>query len=349
MKLRLPPLVPRRAIAIRVLRPVDIPQPHLPVDLPLQHIVFQPVALLHRQSCEAGFQPAEHVVVLIAIGDGCQDPCQQTEHRLFQDIAAAAEVGRNSVALKDGLDDPLIVLHVPGGNCDVPEPAFSRCHQPQDVRRRLLHLGKGVVRLPQPDGLTVPVKRNRFSKTILLQIVQWGGPLPAQRFQLYRAAGALRQTAQLSYCLPGCLKDFFPALRLSQQCHSDRASLPHQDFNDPPLLSREICKAIEIEVLPLCIAGRFQLVAQLAHPVPGIKTGAIQPHLIGTVNQAEVRQLVPSSQLLCGFVKGLRRDLITPQLIKEIQQLLQEGGFLGGPTIYGQAGYNIQQRFLQVQ
>ena len=37
----LPQLIPRRTVAVRVFRPVHVPQPHLAMDLPFQDIVFQ--------------------------------------------------------------------------------------------------------------------------------------------------------------------------------------------------------------------------------------------------------------------------------------------------------------------
>ena len=37
------------AVAVGILRPIHVPQPHLAVDIPLEHIVFQQVALLGRQ------------------------------------------------------------------------------------------------------------------------------------------------------------------------------------------------------------------------------------------------------------------------------------------------------------
>ena len=81
---------PGGSVAVRVFRPVYVPQPHAAVDLPLEDVVLQLVALLWGQARKAGFQPAEHVVVLIAPADGGQDPGEEAEGRLFQDVAAAA-------------------------------------------------------------------------------------------------------------------------------------------------------------------------------------------------------------------------------------------------------------------
>ena len=53
--------------------------------------------------------------------------------------------------------------------------------------------------------------------------------------------------------------------------------------------------------------------------------------------------------LLRLLVKQLRRHLVTAQFIKQIQQLLQKGGFLGRTAVHLQFRRYFQQGFLQRQ
>ena len=73
--------------------------------------------------------------------------------------------------------------------------------------------------------------------------------------------------------------------------------------------------------------------------------------LVGPVQQAQVPELVPGgpADLQGLLIQDLRRDLIAAKLVKEIQQLLQKGGLLGGTAIDRQLRGRLQQRFLQRQ
>ncbi|CDC67993.1 unknown [Oscillibacter sp. CAG:155] len=93
------------------------------------------------------------------------------------------------------------------------------------------------------------------------------------------------------------------------------------------------------------------MVAQLAHPVPGIQAGPVQPGLIGAVEQTQVQQLVPGGPLHfpCSGVQHLGGDFITVQLVDQIQQLLQKGRLLRGATVYRQHGRDLREGLLQRQ
>ena len=54
---------PLRAIAVRVRRPRRLARPHRAADLPLERVVFQDVALVHRQPRKPRLETAEHVLV----------------------------------------------------------------------------------------------------------------------------------------------------------------------------------------------------------------------------------------------------------------------------------------------
>ena len=188
-------LGPGRAVAIGIFRPGHVPQPHGAVDLPLEHVVFQQVALFRRDSRQARFQPAEHILIFVSIADGGEHSGEEAQHRLFQNVAAAAEVEGNPVALKYRFNDPGVLLQIPGSHSDVPAAARSRRQQAADLRRGLLHLGKDVVRLPDPDAVRRSVIGNAFAEKVPLQMAQSGNVLPAQRLHPHGLSRLLRQAA----------------------------------------------------------------------------------------------------------------------------------------------------------
>ena len=166
----LPPVVPRRAVAVRVFRPVLVTKPRLAVNIPFQNIVFQQVTFFRRQARQTGFQPAEHVLVLVAVGDGGQHTGQQAQHRLFQNVAAAAEIHRDPVPLKHCFDGPGVLRHIPGRHGDVPAATLPRCQQAADVGSGLLHLGIDSGGLPEPDGGAVALIGQILPEEMALQM-----------------------------------------------------------------------------------------------------------------------------------------------------------------------------------
>ena len=99
------------------------------------------------------------------------------------------------------------------------------------------------------------------------------------------------------------------------------------------------------------VAGGLQRLAELGHPVPGVKAGAVQPGLIGPVQQAQVQQLVPAGPLdLPGLaVQQLRGHVVAAQLVEEVQQLLEEGRLPGGAAVDLQQRRHLHQGLLQGQ
>ena len=317
-------LIPRCAITVRIVGPVHIPEPHLPVDLPGENVVFQLIALLRHQARQAGLQPTEHVLVLQAVFQSGEDAGDEAPHGLFQHTAPAAQIGGDAVPLEYRLNGALVVGHVPGGHGDIPVAALPRRYQAADVRCRLLHLGKSGVRLPDTDGGAVSLVGLPLSEEVMLQISQGGVVGAGERPDLPWAARLVRQPRQL---VPGAerdLKHLLRAVRLPQQRDSDRPSLPQDALQHLPLLGVEVREAVHKHVLAESVAGGLQRLAELGHPVPGIKAGAVQPGLIGAVQQAQVQQLVPGGALdFPGLaLQQLWGHVVAAQLVEEVQQLL---------------------------
>ena len=135
-------------VAVRVGGPRGIPQPHGPVDLPLEHIVLKEVALPVTESRQPRLEAAEHVLVLKAPGHRLQRSSHQCHQRLLQKVTAPAEVHRHLVAAEDVLHRRLVVLEVAHRHADIPvaKPLLRR--QTADLRRGILHLaveGGGLV------------------------------------------------------------------------------------------------------------------------------------------------------------------------------------------------------------
>ena len=321
------------------------------MDLPGEDVVFQQVALLRCQSRQAGLEPAEHILVLKAVLQGGEDAGDQAPHGLFQHIAAAAQVGGDLIPLEHRLDDALVVRHVPGGHGDVPVAALPRRHQPPDVRRRLLHLGEGGVRLPDADGAAVPRVGLPLAEEAPLQMAQGGAVGPGQDLDLPGAARPVRQPGQLVPGPEGDLEHLLGAVRLPQQRDGDGPGLPQDRLQHLPLLGVEIGEAVQEHVLAEDVAGVPQRLAELGHPVPGVKAGAVQPGLVGPVQQAQVQQLVPAGPLdLPGLaLQQLRGHVVAPQLVEEVQQLLEKGRLLGGAAVDLQLRCHLSQGLLQCQ
>ena len=149
-----------------------------------------------------------------------------------------------------------------------------------------------------------------------------GGVVPAfQYLDLHGAPLLLSHAAQLSQSLERCFKNLLPAVRLSQQRHGNRAGLPQQNCQDPPLLCVEVGKAVDENVLTAGVSGDLQTVTQLGHSVPGVQTGPPQAGLVSAVQQTQVEELVMGRprDILGLSVQIIRRDFIAPQLVKQVQ------------------------------
>ena len=340
---------PGGPVAVGIFHPVHVPQPHAAVDLPLEDVVFQLVALLRLKARQAGFQPAEHIIVFISPPRRGQDPGEKAEDRLFQNVAAAAEVGGNLPALKHRLDDGLVGFHIAGGHRDVPAAAFSIRQKAADGGGGLLHLGEDGIRLEEADLGGIPVIGIGRAEEMTLQMAQ-GGAVPAgQRFDVHRLPLPLRQAAEALEGAEGRVENLLPAVRLAQKGDGEGMGLAEEDGKAAAFLGGEVGETVDINILARGVAGGFQAVAELGHIVPRVQAGAEEAGLIGGVEKAQVPELVvrgPGNGLGL-LVKGLGRDLVAPQLVKEGQELAEEGGLPGGAAVNRQLRENLQQGFFQ--
>ena len=113
----------------------------------------------------------------------------------------------------------------------------------------------------------------------------------------------------------------------------------------------EIGKTIQKHILACRIAGFFQIVTQLGHSVPGIKTGPMQPRFIGTVQQRKVMYFLPCGAfyLRRRFCQTGRRYFVNAQFIEQIQHLLQKRCLSGWALVYRQFRCYFAQSLLQRQ
>ncbi len=277
---------PGGPVAVGILHPIHIPKPHTAVDLPLEDVVFKPVAFLRAQARKAGLQPAKHIVVLIAAAGGVQDPGEKAEGRFFQDVAAAAEIGGDLVALEDRLNGGLVVLNVPGGHRNVPAAARSLRQKAADGGGGLLHLGEKSVGLEEPDLGNVPFIGGGAAKKVTLQMAQGRDVLAFEHLHFHSRPLPLRQTAKAVQGAKGRLEYLLPAVGLPQEGDGERVGLPEKDGEAPALLGREVGEAVHINILAPGVARRLQTVAKPGHPVSGVQTGTEKPGLIGGVQKA---------------------------------------------------------------
>ena len=172
------PLLPLRGhllpVSVGVCRPLRVPQPHIPPDAPQDHIVLQQVAFLRRDARHPRLEIAEHILPPEAAGNGIHRPQQHGQGRLCQNIAAAADIRRDAIPLKNALDDRAVYLHAPGGNGNVPPAAGPGGHQLPDLRRRPFHLAVYRAALPQRHLLpaVVPLIGHILPQQVLLQMGQ---------------------------------------------------------------------------------------------------------------------------------------------------------------------------------
>ena len=93
------------------------------------------------------------------------------------------------------------------------------------------------------------------------------------------------------------------------------------------------------------------MVAQFAHPVPGVQPRAPEPGFIGAIQKAQVPELFPGGarDLLRLLIEHLGCHLITAQFVRQVQKLLQKGRFLRGAPVDRQGRCYLAQRLLHGQ
>ena len=61
-------------VTVRVFRPWNVTYPHFAVNVPFQNVIFQNVAFLYGKPGQTGFQPAEHIIIFVTVGNGRKHP-----------------------------------------------------------------------------------------------------------------------------------------------------------------------------------------------------------------------------------------------------------------------------------
>ena len=315
------------------------------MDIPLDHIVFQKVALLVGEASKTGFEPAEHVLILIATCHRVQSTSHQGHNWFVQNIAAAAEVGRHAVAGEYTLDHRLVVPQVPGRHGDVPEPAEAGADQGQDLRSHILRLGKGAVRPMNRRLVAIPSPRRTAAAEKLLSQVSKACVSLRSRQVLHRAGGTCL-LCQPHQAVPGTqalAEDLQSAVSLPQEGDGDRLGPAEHHSNDLLLPGGKVGKTVQKHIPAIHIARFFQVIRQLCHQIPAVLPVLVQPGLIGGVDKGQVPELLPrnSLQIRIQLPQLLRRHPVSLHFIKECHQLSQEGSFPGGPGIEGKLGQHL--------
>ena len=160
--------------AVRVGGPVLLPDPHGAVDIPGNDVVLQLVAFLVCDPRQAGFQPAEHILVFVSPRNRIQRPRQQAQRRLFQYIAAAAEIDGDVKALKHVFNRGGIFVQVPRRHGNVPITAVCSPYQLPYLGGGVLRLREHALRLHQLHSGAVPLPGRYGAEEPLRQMLQTG-------------------------------------------------------------------------------------------------------------------------------------------------------------------------------
>ena len=311
------------AVAVGVGRPRHIPQPHSAANVPPDHIVFQQVALLRRHAGHAGFQIAEHVLVFKAAGHRVHGGQQQRDHRLFQNFAAAADVGGDAVPLKHRFQQWAVHIHGAAGHGYIPI-AIALCRQLPDLGGNVLHLGIGGSGLVQGHRIGLVLPRRVAAEKVALQMVQGAVAVPGEILHTALHARLLCHAHQTLLLGGGILEQL--AAPVAQQRHRHTVTPPQRQREDALLLLVEEGKTIQIQVFPVQIAGLGQAVAQLLHTGAHIRLPGAQPGIVGGEDHGHVPQLVAHGPLHVGHMaeQRLRGDLIGVKFIGQRGQLMQK-------------------------
>ena len=287
------------AVAVGVGRPRHIPQPHSAANVPPDHIVFQQVAFLRRHAGHAGFQIAEHVLVFKAAGHRVYGGQQQRDHWLFQNFAAAADIGGDAVPLKHRFQQRAVHIHGAAGHGHIPI-AVALCRQLPDLGGNVLHLGIGGGGLVQRHRIGLFLPRRVAAEKVALQMVQGAVAVSGEILHAAlhaRLPGHAHQTLLLGGGIPEQL-----AAPVAQQRHRHAVTPPQRQREDALLLLVEKGEAVQIQVLPVQIAGLGQAVAQLLHTGAHIRLSGAQPGVVGGEDHGHIPQLVAHGPLHVGHM-----------------------------------------------
>ena len=336
--LQLSALLLRKALlpTIGVGSPVLPAQPHAAVDIPPDHVVFQRVALLVGDTGQSRLQPAEHILVLAASSHRIQRAGDQTQHRLFQNIAAAAEIDRHAVALKHIFDGSGIVVQISGRHSDVTEAVLPRAHQRKDPGGHILHLGEHTVRPVQLHLAAIPGPHTAPTEEISFQMLQGILRLTGGNRNHPAVHTALpRQTNQALLGANALGENLFVTARFAQKRNGNGAGTAQQNRDDLLLLGGKVGKAVQKNILPGSVPGLLQPLHQLGHQVAAVAAVVTELRQIGGVDDAQFPDLVGAHALQClaGIPQLLRQHTAAFQLIAQLHQFREEWSFSGGAGI----------------
>ena len=338
-------VVPRGIVACRVGRPIR--RPAAAGDVPNEGVILKQVDIRPRDTCQAGFEPAQDVLPLQAAGGGIQRGEDHLKHRLLQQGPLSGKIRRDTILPQDGLQNraPGGVIRRGDGNLPIAE---ALAQQLQNRRRHGLGLGKRAVEPPQMHARRLPGpgraargKQMPGGKEDLV-IPRWGH-LPDE----HPLPGLGRRPQQRPGCLAGRIKDRQAALKtVAAQAEGHRRVGPQQLLQDLQLHAGKIRKTVEIKRL---VPGKIRL-AQALGKIGQAVTRVLLPggadSIVALKDQAQLLQL--SGKQALGLTGGTaqvrRRHAVALPLVHRCQQLRQERGPAAAGGIALEPGADLLQR-----
>ena len=323
------PVVFLQSVAAGMGRPVLLLQPHLAPDLPAHHVVFQQVAIVFADTGQSRFEIAEHIFVFKAAGHSIHSAEQHGDYRFFQNIAAAADVGRDPGPGKGIVQNRAVKFHVPGRHANIPVAEFAAAHQLQNAGCRPLTLRVGRTGLPQLDGVRGTLPRLIAAEEMGFQMIQRRGAMAGQmqNFALQpRPLGHPHQPLTLTHRI---IEQFFVSF-FAQKRHRHAVGLTEDDLQNALFCPIEEGKAVQIDILAPQIEAFFQPIPQFLQTGSHISSLAVQPGVVGGKEHGQIPQLVTGGILhvLHLLPQRFRRNLIGVEFIGQLHQLTQKAGAL---------------------
>ena len=339
------PLSFLQSVAVGMGRPVLLLQPHLAPDLPTHHIVFQQVAIVFADTGQSRFEIAEHIFVFKAAGHSIHSAEQHGDHRLFQNIAAAADVGRNSGPGKGIVQDRTVKLHVPCCHANIPVAELAAAHQLQNAGCRPLTLGIGSPRLPQFNSLRSTLPRLIASEEMGFQMFQCGSSVAGEIQDLALHPSPLGHPHQPLALTHRIVEKLFVSF-LSQQRDGHAVGLAEDDLQNALFRPVKEGKSVQIDIFAPQIAALLQPVPQLLQAGSHISSLAVQAGIVGRKEHGHIPQLVTGVVLhvLHLLPQRFRCNLIGVEFIGQFHQLTQKTGALAGTGKDLQLALQLLQR-----
>ena len=258
---------------------------------------------------------------------------------MLQDVAAAAAVHGDLIALEHALHRGGIVREVAHRHADLPIAVLPRRRQPPDLGSRIFHLAVKGICFIDMNGQRLPLIRCRRPEAIPLQVAQ--RRLCLRGGQLLRLEGTSLPRCQLGELIEGPVsgpETLQPAVFLPQERHRDAVGAAQQDADGLQLLGSEVGKAIQIDILPVGVAALRQGVVETVHVVGEVHPVPAEAAQIGGTDEGYIPELVrrvPLHALRPGH-QVLRGDTVSLQLLRQVNKAAEEGDLLGGAAVHRQ-------------